>query len=144
LDKFVDKDKLIDIDRTLILLPARVKYSTHFIESLVYLNMRVVLRGLRKFFFVSAVKNPVYSFKKLQQIIYKLVIKMKVLYQQIPQSSTENILKRFNEINEKEKYKKSYDNLKRMEEDDELSDYDDQGEYANIGVKENNISKSKE
>jgi hypothetical protein len=106
--------------------------------------MRVILRGLRKFFFVSAVKNPVYSFKKLQQIIYKLVIKMKILYQQIPTTSNENILKRLNEINEKEKYKKSYDNLKRMEEDDELSDYDDQGEYANIGAKENNMSKSRD
>jgi hypothetical protein len=145
MDKFVDMDKLIDIDRTLILLPARVKYSTNFIECVHYLNMRVILRGLRKFFFVSAIKNPVFSFKKLQQIIYKIVIKMKILYQQIPPSSNENILKRLNEINDKEKYKKNYENLRKMEEEDDLSDYDDQGEYANLGVKENNNnSKSKE
>jgi hypothetical protein len=106
--------------------------------------MRVILRGLRKFFFTTAIKNPVYSFKKLHQIIYKLVVKMKVLYQQIPLSSNENIMKRLTEINNMEKYKKSYENLKRMEEDDELSDYDDQGEYANIGLRENNISKSKD
>ena len=124
LDKFVDKDRLIDVDRTLILLPARVKYTSHFMETLHYSNMRVILRGLRKFYFMSSVNNPIYSFKKLQQIYNKIMIKLRFIYRYIPNSADEFINQRLNEINQMEKYHKSFTNLRRMEEDDELSDYD--------------------
>jgi len=130
-DKIVDKDKFIDIERSLVLLPARAKYSQHFLESLKYMNLRFILRGLRNFFFINAVNNPIYSYKKLQHMIYKILIKFKMIFYYIPENTFEKIQQNYSEINNNKNFLKSFENLRRMEEADELSDYDDQGEYAN-------------
>lgn len=141
-DKIVDKDKFIDIDRILVLLPARVKYTQHFLESLQHLNMRFILRGLRNFFFINAVNNPIYSYKKLQHMIYKILIKFKMIFNYIPESTLDKIRNEYREINKNEAFLKSFDNLRKMEEADELSDYDDQGEYANYVNNNNNFNQN--
>jgi hypothetical protein len=131
-DKMVDKELYVDVDRTLLILPQRVKYTQHFIDSLHFMNMRFILRGLRNFFFVEAVNNPVYSYKKLQQMIYKILIKFKMVYNYIPESVIEKIGIELNEVNKNQQYSKSYEILRRLEENDEFSDYDDQGDYNNF------------
>jgi len=138
-DKFVDKDKFIDIERTLVLLPARAKYTPHFLESLRYMNMRFILRGLRNFFFINAVNNPIYSYKKLQHMIYKILIKFKMIFYYIPETTLEKIKSEYREINKNEIFLKSFDNLRKMEEADELSDFDDQGEFAGYDKINNNV-----
>jgi hypothetical protein len=138
IDKIVDKDRFIDIERSLVLLPARAKYSQHFLESLKYMNLRFILRGLRNFFFINAVNNPIYSYKKLQHMIYKILIKFKMIFYYIPENTLEKIQQSYTEINNNKIFLKSFENLRRMEEADELSDYDDQDEYANYLNTNNN------
>lgn len=143
IDKIVDKDKFIDIERSLVLLPARAKYSQYFLESLKYMNLRFILRGLRNFFFINAVNNPIYSYKKLQHMIYKILIKFKMIFYYIPENTLEKIQQSYAEINNNKNFLKSFENLRRMEEADELSDYDDQGEYANyVNFNSGNINNS--
>ncbi len=102
--------------------------------------MRVILRGLRKFFFMNTVNNPIYSFKKLHQIMNKLMIKIRFINLHIPSGCDVNINRRFYDINNEEKYHKSFSNLRAMEEDDELSDVDGD-EYRNrYDVGETNVN----
>jgi hypothetical protein len=140
-DKIVDKDGFIDIERTLFILPSRVKYTDHFIRSLNFLNMRVILRGLQKYFFLNAANNPIYSYKKLQQLIYKIIIKFKMIYTFLPENQMNQLKTDFKIVNVDERFSKSYENLIKMEQNDEFSDYDDQGifeELSKIPIRESN------
>lgn len=142
-DKIVDKDGFIDIERTLFILPSRVKYTDHFIRSLNFLNMRVILRGLQKYFFLNAANNPIYSYKKLQQLIYKIIIKFKMIYSFLPDNQMNQLKSDFKVVNIDERFSKSYDNLVKMEQNDEFSDYDDQGIFEELSKIPNRISSKK-
>lgn len=141
IDKFVDKDRLVDIDRALVLLPARVFYHRKFYTNLYYMNMRSILRGLRNFFFINAVNNPVYSYKKLQQMIYKILIKLRMIFNYLPEGTLEKVRSNLDDVNKEEKFMKTLENLRVMEEADELSDYDDQGEFTNVNANKNEMMK---
>lgn len=130
--KICDKDKYVDIDRALVLLPPRVMLSSNYIRTMKYLNIKFILKGLRVFFFDNALNNPVYSYKKLQQLLIKLTVKLKIIQTFISDDSFEALKQSFNKINNNEIYFKNYENIKRMEELDEISDYEDEEESNNI------------
>ena len=48
--------------------------------------MRRVLRGLRTYIFLNTSQNPTYSFKKLEKIVNKILIKFKIIYHYLPES----------------------------------------------------------
>jgi hypothetical protein len=129
IDKIVDPEGFIDIDRTLAILPEQVKFSENIINNLQYLSMRVILRGITKFEFLNAMDNPIYSFKKLQLLIYKLIIKFKMIYSIIPEATLKQINDKFSQINDKKQFEKSPEALQKYEEKDDVSEYDDGGEY---------------
>ena len=129
IDKIVDPEGFIDIDRTLAILPEQVKFSENIINNLQYLSMRVILRGVTKFEFLNAMDNPIYSFKKLQLLIYKLIIKFKMIYSIIPEATLKQINDKFSQINDKKQFEKSPEALQKYEEKDDVSEYDDGGEY---------------
>ena len=129
IDKIVDPEGFIDIDRTLSILPEQVKFSENIIHNLQYLSMRVIIRGVTKFEFLNAMDNPIYSFKKLQLLIYKLIIKFKMIYSIIPENTLKQINEKFSLVNDKKKFEKSPEALQKYEEKDDVSEYDDGGEY---------------
>ena len=129
IDKIVDPEGFIDIDRTLSILPEQVKFSENIINNLQYLSMRVIIRGVTKFEFLNAMDNPIYSFKKLQLLIYKLIIKFKMIYSIIPENTLKQINEKFSLVNDKKKFEKSPEALQKYEEKDDVSEYDDGGEY---------------
>lgn len=100
-EKLMDKDEFIDIERGLVLLPKRIKYSNHFIEGIHSLNIKQTLKGLRKYFFMNSVNNPIYSYRKLQQMIYKILIKFKMIIQMVPEQYAETLVNIFEEENKK-------------------------------------------
>lgn len=100
-EKLMDKDEFIDVERGLVLLPKRIKYSAHFIEGIHSLNMKQMLKGLRKYFFMNSVNNPIYSYRKLQQMIYKILIKFKMIIQMVPEQYADTLLGNFEEENRK-------------------------------------------
>ena len=100
-EKLMDKDEFIDIDRSSLILPKRIKYSEHFIDGINSLNMKQMLKGLRKYFFMNSVNNPIYSYRKLQQMIYKILIKFKMIIQMIPEQYGDNLVNNFEEENKK-------------------------------------------
>jgi len=132
INKIVDRDNVIDLERTLIILPERVKYSDAFINSLHYLNMRRVLRGLRTYFFLNTSQNPIYSFKKLEKIVNKILIKFKIIYNYLPESVINELKsEKFPLINNDDRYNKKMENLNKLAEKDEFSDYEDEEDTMN-------------
>ena len=57
IDKFVDPEGVIDIDKTLNLLPDRATYDNDFIQNLNYFNIRTLIRGIRKYYFNLEMNN---------------------------------------------------------------------------------------
>ncbi len=51
--------------------------------------------------------NPIYSFKKWQLLIYKLIIKFKIIYSIIPESTLKQINDKFSHIYDKKQFEKS-------------------------------------
>lgn len=133
IDKIVDVDGFVDIDRTLTILPFRVKYSQAFLKDINFTNVRVLQRGLRKYFFLNDETNQVYTYKKLQLLIYKLLIKFKLIYKFIPKETFEIIKQNFNNINEDPQYEKTAQVLGMVEQRDDISEYDDTGEMQFFG-----------
>ena len=130
IDKIVDPEGFIDIERTLLILPDRVKYSHNFIKNLQYLNVRVYIRGLTKYFFLNAITNPVFAFKKLQLLMFKLLIKYKMIYSFLPEATLLKINQKFTSIDDNPLYEKTPEALQKYEERDDVSEYDDEGEYV--------------
>ena len=130
IDKIVDPEGFIDIERTLLILPDRVRYSHNFIKNLQYLNVRVYIRGLTKYFFLNAITNPVFSFKKLQLLMFKLLIKYKMIYSFLPEATLLKINQKFTSIDDNPLYEKTPEALQKYEERDDVSEYDDEGEYV--------------
>ena len=126
LDKLVDTEGFIDLERALIILPYRVKYTYSFLQCLKYLNTKVLIRGMRKFLFKIEGDNSKYAFKKMQLLIYKIILKFNMLYYYL---SEETILK----INEKTKTVETHPQfgkngilLQMLEKRDDGSEYDDE------------------
>ena len=69
IDKFVDPEGNIDLDRALSLLPDRAIYDNDFIQNLEYFNIRTLIRGIRKYYFSLEMDNPSFSFNRGNLII---------------------------------------------------------------------------
>ena len=130
IDKIVDPEGFIDIERTLLILPDRTRYSKDFIKNLNFLNVRVFIRGLTKFLFLNAITNPVFSFKRLQLLMFKILIKFKMIYTYLPDAALLKINHDFNKIDENPLFEKTTEALQKYEDRDDVSEYDDEGEYV--------------
>ena len=130
LDKVIDPEGYIDIERSLLILPDRVKYSESFIRNLKFMSVRVFIRGLTKFFFDSEAETSLYNFKKIELLIYKLLSKLKVVYTFLPEYTLLNINQDFALINNNRQFEKSAEALQRYDEIDGVSEYDDEGEFV--------------
>ena len=126
LDKLVDTEGFIDLERALIILPYKVKYTNSFFQCLKYLNTKVLIRGMRKFLFKIEGDNSKYAFKKMQLLIYKIMLKFNMLYYYL---SDESILK-INEITKlvesHPQYGKNGILLQMLEKRDDGSEYEDE------------------
>ena len=69
--------------------------------------MRVIIKGVTKYEFLNAMDNPIYSFKKWQLLIYQLMIKFKIIYSIIPESTLKQINDKFSHIYDKKQFEKS-------------------------------------
>ena len=128
LDKLVDTEGFIDLERALIILPYRVKYSNDFLQCLRYFNIKVLIRGMRKFLFKIEGDNSKYAFKKMQLLIYKIILKFNMIYHYL---SEETIIK-INEITKlvecHPQYGKNGMLIQMLEKRDDGSEYDDEDE----------------
>ena len=126
----------IDIERALAILPYRVKYNKEYLNSLYYLNLRALIKGFRKFLFINEKNNFIFSFKKLQLIVYKLMIKMELMFIYFPNEIKENVNNHFYSLNNEFNYcKKFFD--KMFEKKEQESEYNDEGneeDYFNLKV----------
>ena len=128
LDKLVDTEGFIDLERALIILPYRVKYSDDYLQCLKYFNIKVLIRGMRKFLFKIEGDNSKYAFKKMQLLIYKIILKFNMIYHYL---SEETIIK-INEITKlvecHPQYGKNGMLIQMLEKRDDGSEYDDEDE----------------
>ena len=128
LDKLVDTEGFIDLERALIILPYRVKYSHDYLQCLKYFNIKVLIRGMRKFLFKIEGGNLKYAFKKMQLLIYKIMLKFNMIYHYL---SEETIIK-INEITKMvechPQYGKNGMLIQMLEKRDDGSEYDDEDE----------------
>ena len=129
ISKIVDNEGYIDIDRTLLILPFRVNYSESFLKNLNYINIRIFQRGITKYFFKGQVFNQVYSYKKLQLLVRKLLIKFKLIYHYVPRDIQEIIHNKFFSINREPKFSKSAQAFIVQEQNEEISEYDDTQDF---------------
>ena len=129
ISKIVDNEGYIDIDRTLLILPFRVNYSESFLKNLNYINIRIFQRGITKYFFKGQVFNQVYSYKKLQLLVRKLLIKFKLIYHYVPRDIQEIIHNKFFSINREPKFSKSAQTFLLTEQIEEISEYDDNQDF---------------
>ena len=74
--------------------------------------------------------NPFYSFNKGYLMIYKLMIKLKMLYNYLPEKLLKKLKPEFENLNEINKFAKTAEVFQKYEERDIMSDYDDEGKYA--------------
>ena len=130
IDKFVDPEGIIDIDRALYLLPDRATYDNDFIRNLEYFNIRTLIRGIRKYYFNLEMDNPFYSYHKGNLIIYRLMIKVKMIYQFLLDKNYLKLITDFENLNDMNKFAKTAEAFQKYEEKDIMSDYDDEGKYA--------------
>ena len=129
IDRVVDTEGYIDIERTLVILPDQVKYEDIFVNNLNNFNIRVIIRGLEKYFFTNNMDNPIYSLNKLQLLIYKIMIKFNMIYSYMTDDVISQIKLNLKEINNKKIFQKTAEAFQKFEEKDDISEYDDIGEY---------------
>ena len=129
ISKIVDNEGYIDIDRSLLILPFRVNYSEKFLKNLNYINIRIFQRGITKYFFQGQVFNQVYSYKKLQLLLRKLLIKFKLIYHYVPRDIQEIIQYKFSTINREPKFSKSAQSFIVQEQNEDISEYDDTQDF---------------
>ena len=130
IDKFVDPEGIIDIDRALNLLPDRATYDNDFIVNLEYFNIRTFIRGIRKYYFSLEMDNPFYSINRGNLMIYRLMLKIKMVYYYLPDKIMKKIKSEFDNLNDMNKFAKTAEAFQKYEEKDIMSDYDDEGKYA--------------
>ena len=141
IDKFVDPEGVIDIDKTLNLLPDRAIYDNDFIQNLNYYNIRTIIRGIRKYYFKTELDNSLFSFYKGKLIIFKIMTKIAMINQNLPSIVLQNLKNEFENLNEMSKFAKTAEAFQKYEEKDIISDYDDEGKYAenNFYDNDNNV-----
>ena len=130
IDKFVDPEGIIDIERALYLLPDRAIYDNDFISNLEYFNVRILIRGIRKYYFSLEMDNPLFSFNKVNLMIYKLMMKVGMINCHIPDLNLLKYKSELENLNELNKFAKTAEAFQKYEEKDIMSDYDDEGKYA--------------
>ena len=130
IDKFVDPEGIIDIDRALSLLPDRATYDNDFILNLEYFNIRTLIRGIRKYYFSLEKDNPFYSINRGNLMIYRLMLKIKMIYSYLSEKTLKKIKFDFDNLNDMNKFAKTAEAFQKYEEKDIMSDYDDEGKYA--------------
>ena len=130
IDKFVDPEGIIDIDRALSLLPDRAIYDNDFILNLEYFNVRTFIRGIRKYYFSLEEDNPLFSFNRGNLMIYKVMIKIGMVNHYLPELVIKKVKNELENLNELNKYAKTAEAFQKYEEKDIMSDYDDEGKYA--------------
>ena len=130
IDKFVDPEGIIDIDRALNLLPDKATYDNDFILNFEYFNVRTLIRGIRKYYFNLEKDNPFYSINKGNLIIYRLMLKIQLVYYNLLEKQFKKIKSEFDNLNEMNKFAKTAEVFQKYEEKDIMSDYDDEGKYA--------------
>jgi hypothetical protein len=130
IDKFVDPEGIIDIDRALNLLPDRAIYDNDFISNLEYFNVRILIRGIRKYYFCLEMDNPLFSFNKVNLMIYRLMMKIGMINYYLPDLSLKKIKTELENLIDLNKFAKTAEAFQKYEEKDIMSDYDDEGKYA--------------
>ena len=130
IDKFADPEGVIDIDKTLNLLPDRAVYDNDFILNLNNFNIRTIMRGIRKYYFKLELENSLFSFNKGTLMIYKLMTKLAMINLNLPENVLQNLKTEYNNLNEMSKFAKTPEAFQKYEEKDIMSDYDDEGKYA--------------
>ena len=130
IDKFVDPEGIIDIERALNLLPDRAIYDNDFIANLEYFNVRILIRGIRKYYFSLEMDNPLFSFNKVNLLIYRLMTKIGMINHYIPEMNLKKIQTELENLNDLNKFAKTAEAFQKYEEKDIMSDYDDEGKYA--------------
>ena len=129
ISKITDNEGYIDIDRTLLILPFKVNYSETFLTNLNYINIRIFQRGITKYLFQREIFNQVYSYKKLQFLINKLLIKFKLIYHFVPRDIQELVQYKFSSINDDPKFSKSAQAFLIEEQKYDISEYDDTEDF---------------
>ena len=141
IDKFIDPEGVIDIEKTLSLLPDRAIYDNDFIQNLNYYNIRTIIRGIRKYYFKTELDNSIFSFYKGKLSIFKIITKIAMINQNLPSIVLQNLKNEFENLNEMSKFAKTAEAFQKYEEKDIMSDYDDEGKYAenNFYDNDNNV-----
>ena len=129
IDKFADPEGMIDIERTLNLLPERVVYDDEFINYLKHFNVRNLINGIRKYYFNLDQDNSNYSFDRINLMVYKLMLKMKMIYNFLPYSIKQRIKNESIKNELDKKYEKNAEIFQKYEDIDIMSEYDDEGKY---------------
>ena len=130
IDKFVEPEGIIDIDRALNLLPDKATYDNDFILNFEYFNVRTLIRGIRKYYFNLEKDNPYYSINKGNLFIFRLMTKIKMIYFYFLEKQNKKISLEFETVNDNNKFSKTAEAFQKYEEKDMMSDYDDEGKYA--------------
>ena len=143
LDKLADIEGNIDLERALTILPYRVKYSENFLKFLKFLNIRVLIRGIRKLLFKNERVNPNYYFKKVQILIYKIMIKFFILYHYLNENELYKIQEEGFVINNNPQFQRNGNLMMIFEKRDDESEYDDEGDdFLAFSLLTKNISNS--
>ena len=131
LDKLVDTEGFIDLERALIILPYKVKYSESFLKSLKYFNLKVIIRGMRKFMFKIGGDNSKYTYKKMQFLIYKIMLKFNMIYYYLSDETLLGVKEITRNVNSHPQFTKNGILTQLFEKRDDESEYDDEGEGLN-------------
>ena len=143
MDKLADIEGNIDLERALTILPYRVKYSENFLKFLKFLNIRVLIRGIRKLLFKNERVNPNYYFKKVQILIYKIMIKFFILYHYLNENDLYKIQEEGFVINNNPQFQRNGNLMMIFEKRDDESEYDDEGDdFLAFSLLSKNISNS--
>ena len=140
IDKFVDPEGIIDIDRALSLLPDKATYDNDFILNFEYFNVRTLIRGIRKYYFNLEKDNPYYSINKGNLMIFRLMTKIKMIYFYFLERQIKKINLEFEAVNDNNKFSKTAEAFQKYEEKDIMSDYDDEGKYADNNTRFDTMS----
>ncbi len=130
IDKFVDPEGNIDLDRALSLLPDRAIYDNDFIQNLEYFNIRTLIRGIRKYYFSLEMDNPSFSFNRGNLMVYRLMMKIKMINNFLNEQLFKKMKNELENLNDNNKFAKTAEAFQKYEEKDIMSDYDDEGKYA--------------
>lgn len=136
LDKIVDTEGFVDIELALAILCSRAKYSQKYYSSLKYYNAKVLIKGIRKYKFKNDQSNGVYSFQKLRLLVYKLIIKFKLIYNYLSVDAKNKLKELFNSINDLPQFEKINEALEEYQRRDNDSEYNEGDEIPSFNLYE--------